>query len=54
MNWGIIVGAVTPEMFLAWLLLTVFGWLVFDGVRSVFRSVFRIVHEFKGRGVVDE
>lgn len=50
MNWGIIVGAVTPEMFLAWLLLTGFGWMVFDGVRSVFR----IVHEFKGRGVVDE
>lgn len=45
MSWAILVGAVTPEMFLAWLLLTVLGWFVFDGVRSVFQ----IVHEFRGR-----
>lgn len=50
MNLAVDVGSDTPGMFLAWLLLTVLGRLVFDGVRSVFR----IVHEFKGRGVGNE
>lgn len=46
MNWAAIVEGVTPEMFLSWLLVTVLGWLVFDGVRSVVM----IVHELKSRG----